>query len=54
MIEINNLNKKFGNLDEKKLIKTGGYGDHTNMSKTDRNKTIEDTHNWATQAGTVR
>jgi len=56
------LNKTFGNsLKKEALLKTGGYDTHSKhqntkerSDKVDRNKTTQDTLNYATQEGTLR
>lgn len=52
------LNKKFGNsLEEKTLMKTGGYDEHSKHQEKDkinRNKTTKDSLNYAYQEGTLR
>jgi anaerobic magnesium-protoporphyrin IX monomethyl ester cyclase len=51
------LNKKFGNLEEKNLIKTGGYDKHSKhqeKDKVDKNFTTNETLNYAAQRGTLR
>ena len=55
---LNHLNKKFGNLDENKLLKTGGYDKHSKHQeknkKVDRNLTTKDNLNYGAQEGTMR
>ncbi len=55
---LDKLNKKFGNLDKNKLLKTGGYDKHSkHQEKTklvDRNKTTKDSLNYGAQEGILR
>jgi anaerobic magnesium-protoporphyrin IX monomethyl ester cyclase len=52
------LNKKFGNLDKNKLLKTGGYDKHTEnqekKKKVDRNLNTTDSLNYGAQKGIMR
>ena len=52
------LNKKFGNLDKDKLLKTGGYDKHSKHQEkdkqVDRNKTTKDSLNYGAQEGILR
>lgn len=55
---LDKLNKKFGNLDKDKLLKTGGYDKHSKHQEkdkqVDRNKTTKDSLNYGAQEGTLR
>ena len=55
---LDRLNKKFGNLDKDKLMKTGGYDKHSKHQEkdrqVDRNETTKDSLNYAAQEGGMR
>ena len=55
---LDKLNKKFGNLDKEKLLKTGGYDKHSKhqekSNQVDRNETTKDSLNYASQEGSMR
>jgi len=55
---LDKLNKKFGNLDKEKLLKTGGYDKHSKhqekSKQVDRNETTKDSLNYAAQEGIMR
>ena len=55
---LDKLNKKFGNLDKNKLLKTGGYDKHSKhqekAKQVDRNKTTKDSLNYGAQEGILR
>ena len=55
---LDRLNKKYGNLEKDKLMKTGGYDKHSEHQEkdkqVDRNKTTKDSLNYGAQEGTMR
>ncbi|MBD1161165.1 B12-binding domain-containing radical SAM protein [Pelagibacterales bacterium SAG-MED15] len=55
---LDKLNKKFGNLDKNKLLRTGGYDKHSKHQEkaklVDRNKTTKDSLNYGAQEGILR
>ncbi len=55
---LDRLNKKYGNLEKDKLMKTGGYDKHSKHQEkdkqVDRNKTTKDSLNYGAQEGTMR
>lgn len=55
---LSKLNEKFGNLDKNKLLKTGGYDEHSKhqekKKQVDRNLTTKDSLNYGSQEGTMR